>query len=68
MVWVPTKRMVADCLTTYLTQDEETKSIRDLLCDGHLRLRFTDEGVERTLTIEQRKMEGLETSQRARAS
>ena len=68
MVWVPTKRMVADCLTKHLTQDEETKSIRDLLRDGHLHLRFKDTGVEQTLTIEQRKMEGLETSQRESAA
>ena len=57
VVWVPTKRMVADCLTKHSTQDEETKSTCDMLRDGDLRLRFTDEGVEWTLTIEQRNME-----------
>ena len=68
VVWVPTKHMAADCLTKHLTQDDETKSIRDLLRDGRMHLCFTDEGVERTLTIEQRKMEGLEFSQRESAA
>ena len=42
VVWAPTKRMVADCLTKHLTQDAEKSTIRDLLRDGHLHLRFTN--------------------------
>ena len=68
VVWVSTKRMVADCLTKHLMPDEETNSIRDMLRVGHLHLRFTDEGVEGTLTIEQRTMEGIETSKREYAA
>ena len=64
VVWLPTKRMVADCLTKHLTLDEETKSIRDLLRDWKLHLRFTDDGEERTLTTEQRRQEKAEASQR----
>ena len=51
VVWIPTKRMVAARLTKHLTMDDETKSIRDLLRDGRMQVRFTDEGAERTLTI-----------------
>ena len=60
VVWIPTKKMVADCLTKHLTMDEETQSIRDLLQTGRMHLRYTNEGVERTLTDAQRKQEGLE--------
>ena len=55
---------LADCLTKHLTLDEETQSIRDLLQTGRMHLRYTDEGVERTLTDEQRKSEALEFSAR----
>jgi hypothetical protein len=51
-----------------LTLDEETKSIRDVLKEGRLHLRFTDEGEERTLTAQQREAEGLECSQRESAA
>ena len=68
VVWIPTKKMVADCLTKHLTQDEETQSIRDLLRTGYMHLRYTDDGEERTLTAEQRVAEGLEVSQREAAA
>ena len=64
VVWMPTRKMVADCLTKHLTLDEETQSIRDLLRTGRMHLRFTDEGEERTLTEAQRKAEGLEAAGR----
>ena len=60
VVWIPTRKMVADCLTKHLTLDEETQSIRDLLHTGRMHLRYTDEGEERILSEEQRKAEGLE--------
>ena len=60
VVWIPTRKMVADCLTKHLTLDEETESIRNLLRSGCMHLRYTDEGEERTLTEAQRKAEGLE--------
>ena len=44
--------------------EEETQSIRDLLRDGVMHLRYTDAGEERTLTEEQRKQESFEASQR----
>lgn len=62
VVWIPTRRIVADCLKKHLTLDEETQSIRDLLRTGYLHLRFTDEGEERTLTAAQREAEGCEFS------
>ena len=64
VVWIPTKKMVADCLTKHLTLDEETQSIRDLLRTGWMHLRYTDEGEERTLTSEQRRQEGMEAADR----
>ena len=64
VVWIPTKKMVADCLTKHLTLDEETQSIRDLLRTGWMQLRYTDEGEERTLTSEQRRQEGLDAANR----
>ena len=68
VVWIPTKRMVADCLTKHLTLDEEVESIKNLLRDGRMHLRFSDDGQERVLSAEQRKAEGANISQRETAA
>ena len=57
VAWIPTRKMVADCLTKHLTLDEETFAIRELLRTGRMHLRFSDDGTERTLTTEERKSE-----------
>ena len=68
VVWIPTKRMVADCLTKHLTLDEEVESIKSLLRDGRLHLRFTDGSEERHLSAEQRRAKGAHLSQRESAA
>ena len=57
--WMPTRKMVADCLTKHLTLDEEIEAICELLRSGKMHFRYADDGSPRTLTVEQMRQEGV---------
>ena len=57
--WMPTRKMVADCLTKHLTFDEEIEAICELLRSGKMHFRYADDGTPRTLTAEQLRQEGV---------
>ena len=58
--WMPTRKMVADCLTKHFTLDEEIAAIVDLVKTGRMLFRYDDDGHGRALTAAQLNAEALE--------